>query len=53
MLGQDNYLEETFKMRNVLQEFLGHNGDQPPTIIGLREHIFTGRSDKFYSIISL
>ncbi|KAM0939500.1 putative 1,3-beta-glucan synthase [Dioscorea sansibarensis] len=41
-MNQDNYLEETFKMRNVLQEFLGHNGDQPPTIIGLREHIFTG-----------
>ncbi|THG01315.1 hypothetical protein TEA_002807 [Camellia sinensis var. sinensis] len=38
---QDNYMEEAFKMRNVLQEFLQHQG-RPPTILGLREHIFTG-----------
>ncbi|XP_058095312.1 putative callose synthase 8 isoform X2 [Magnolia sinica] len=41
-MNQDNYMEEAFKMRNVLQEFLRHHAERPPTIIGLREHIFTG-----------
>lgn len=42
---QDNYFEEAFKMRNVLEEFLKtHRGQRRPTILGLREHIFTGRS---------
>ncbi|KAK4804696.1 hypothetical protein SAY86_004513 [Trapa natans] len=41
-MNQDNYLEEALKMRNLLQEFLQHNGQRPPTILGLREHIFTG-----------
>ncbi|KAL0362534.1 UNVERIFIED_CONTAM: Callose synthase 7 [Sesamum calycinum] len=39
----DNYFEEAFKMRNVLEEFLKtHHGQRTPTILGLREHIFTG-----------
>ncbi|KAL0743640.1 hypothetical protein Bca4012_085153 [Brassica carinata] len=42
-MNQDNYLEEAFKMRNLLQEFLRNRGRRPPTILGLREHIFTGR----------
>jgi callose synthase len=29
-------------MRNVLQEFVIHPRDKAPTILGLREHIFTG-----------
>ncbi|KAK3152612.1 hypothetical protein QOZ80_2BG0161290 [Eleusine coracana subsp. coracana] len=41
-MNQDNYLEEAYKMRNVLQEFIRHPKDQAPTILGLREHIFTG-----------
>lgn len=42
-MNQDNYLEEAFKMRNVLEEFLKtHHGQRRPTILGLREHIFTG-----------
>ncbi|KAJ6333125.1 hypothetical protein OIU77_009065 [Salix suchowensis] len=41
-MNQDNYLEEAFKMRNLLQEFLRQRGQRPPTILGLREHIFTG-----------
>ncbi|KAM3746808.1 hypothetical protein ACB098_06G229100 [Castanea mollissima] len=43
-MNQDNYFEEAFKMRNVLEEFLKrwHN-QQKPTILGIREHIFTGR----------
>ncbi|KAM7498543.1 hypothetical protein LguiA_022957 [Lonicera macranthoides] len=40
-MNQDNYMEEAFKMRNVLQEFVQHQGRRP-TILGLREHIFTG-----------
>ncbi|XP_042483728.1 callose synthase 7-like [Macadamia integrifolia] len=42
-MNQDNYLEEALKMRNVLEEFLkDHHGQRKPTILGLREHIFTG-----------
>lgn len=42
-MNQDNYMEEAFKMRNLLQEFLKkHDGVRYPTILGLREHIFTG-----------
>ncbi|WOG91817.1 hypothetical protein DCAR_0311072 [Daucus carota subsp. sativus] len=42
-MNQDNYFEEAFKMRNVLEEFLKtHHGTRRPTILGLREHIFTG-----------
>lgn len=36
-------MEEAFKMRNLLQEFLKKHGVRTPTILGLREHIFTGR----------
>ncbi|KAL3380823.1 hypothetical protein AABB24_001141 [Solanum stoloniferum] len=41
-MNQDNYMEEALKMRNLLQEFLKKNGVRKPTILGLREHIFTG-----------
>ncbi|EHA8590235.1 callose synthase 5 [Cocos nucifera] len=41
-MNQDNYLEEACKMRNLLQEFLKNHGEHHPTILGLREHIFTG-----------
>ncbi|KAF0917198.1 hypothetical protein E2562_017105 [Oryza meyeriana var. granulata] len=42
-MNQDNYLEEAFKMRNVLEEFKSEKYRQrKPTILGLREHIFTG-----------
>ncbi|XP_042501698.1 putative callose synthase 6 isoform X2 [Macadamia integrifolia] len=42
-MNQDNYLEEAFKMRNVLEEFMqDRRGKREPTILGLREHIFTG-----------
>ncbi|XP_068646882.1 callose synthase 3-like [Aristolochia californica] len=42
-MNQDNYMEEAFKMRNLLEEFLKkHDGVRHPTILGLREHIFTG-----------
>ncbi|KAG2598189.1 hypothetical protein PVAP13_5KG302007 [Panicum virgatum] len=41
-MNQDNYLEEAFKMRNLLEEFLITHGKSKPTILGVREHIFTG-----------
>ncbi|KAF8043493.1 hypothetical protein BT93_A1723 [Corymbia citriodora subsp. variegata] len=42
-MNQDNYFEEAFKMRNVLEEFhKDRRGKRKPTILGLREHIFTG-----------
>ncbi|KAK6918011.1 1,3-beta-glucan synthase subunit FKS1-like, domain-1 [Dillenia turbinata] len=42
-MNQDNYIEDAFKMRNVLQEFVKERrGERKPTILGLREHIFTG-----------
>ncbi|XP_020675367.1 callose synthase 10 isoform X2 [Dendrobium catenatum] len=41
-MNQDNYLEEAIKMRNLLEEFGGNYGIRAPTILGLREHVFTG-----------
>ncbi|KAF3321080.1 callose synthase 3-like protein [Carex littledalei] len=41
-MNQDNYLEEALKMRNLLQEFLKKRGARYPSILGVREHIFTG-----------
>ncbi|EOX93037.1 hypothetical protein QUC31_003949 [Theobroma cacao] len=42
-MNQDNYFEEAYKMRNVLEEFLKTRRKQrKPSILGLREHIFTG-----------
>ncbi|KAF7130413.1 hypothetical protein RHSIM_Rhsim10G0135300 [Rhododendron simsii] len=42
-MNQDNYLEEALKMRNLLEEFNEDHGVRPPTILGVRENIFTGR----------
>lgn len=36
-------MEEALKMRNLLQEFLTEHGVRRPSILGVREHIFTGR----------
>ncbi|PWA59606.1 glucan synthase-like 8 [Artemisia annua] len=41
-MNQDNYLEEAMKMRNLLEEFRADHGLRPPTILGVREHVFTG-----------
>ncbi|KAG2676075.1 hypothetical protein I3760_12G034200 [Carya illinoinensis] len=41
-MNQDNYLEEAMKMRNLLEEFRGNHGIRLPTILGVREHVFTG-----------
>lgn len=41
-MNQDNYLEEAFKIRNLLEEFNQSHDGCAPTILGVREHIFTG-----------
>ncbi|KAM3698993.1 hypothetical protein ACJW31_06G228400 [Castanea mollissima] len=52
-MNQDNYFEEAFKMRNVLEEFLKKGRSQrKPTILGLREHIFTGSFSSLAQFVS-
>lgn len=41
-MNQDNYFEEALKIRNLLEEFKYHHGIHRPTILGVREHIFSG-----------
>ncbi|RWR97510.1 Glycosyl transferase [Cinnamomum micranthum f. kanehirae] len=41
-MNQDNYFEEALKMRNLLEEFKRNYGTRKPTILGVRENIFTG-----------
>ncbi|GLT29454.1 hypothetical protein SLA2020_043220 [Shorea laevis] len=41
-MNQDNYFEEALKMRNLLEEFDTYYGIRKPTILGVRENIFTG-----------
>ncbi|MBA0649084.1 hypothetical protein Goklo_016690, partial [Gossypium klotzschianum] len=41
-MNQDNYFEEALKMRNLLEEYRQYYGIRKPTILGVREHIFTG-----------
>ena len=45
-MNQCGYFEEALKMRNLLCEFRNHPGALPPTILGFREHIFTGGNPK-------
>ncbi|KAI3710264.1 hypothetical protein L2E82_40042 [Cichorium intybus] len=41
-MNQDNSFEEALKMRNLLEEFKINHGIRKPTILGVRENIFTG-----------
>ncbi|XP_051126001.1 callose synthase 11 [Andrographis paniculata] len=41
-MNQDNYFEEALKMRNLLEEFKINRGIRKPSILGVRENIFTG-----------
>lgn len=41
-MNQDNYFEEALKMRNLLEEYRTRYGMRKPTILGVREHVFTG-----------
>ncbi|KAM0882138.1 hypothetical protein ACQ4PT_032510 [Festuca glaucescens] len=51
-MNQDNYLEEAMKMRNLLEEFRGNHGIHYPTILGVREHVFTGSVSSLASFMS-
>ncbi|WJX21764.1 Callose synthase 9 [Trifolium repens] len=51
-MNQDNYFEEALKMRNLLEEFHSDNGLRPPTILGVREHVFTGSVSSLASFVS-
>lgn len=41
-MNQDHYFEEALKMRNLLEEFNNYYGIRKPTILGVRENIFSG-----------
>ncbi|XP_065627232.1 callose synthase 9 [Quercus suber] len=51
-MNQDNYFEEALKMRNLLEEFGSDHGIRPPTILGVREHVFTGSVSSLASFMS-
>ncbi|CAN6202896.1 unnamed protein product [Urochloa humidicola] len=51
-MNQDNYLEEAMKMRNLLEEFRKIHGAREPTILGVREHVFTGSVSSLASFMS-
>ncbi|KAG8637297.1 hypothetical protein MANES_15G103700v8 [Manihot esculenta] len=51
-MNQDNYFEEALKMRNLLEEFHRDHGIHPPTILGVREHVFTGSVSSLASFMS-
>lgn len=51
-MNQDNYFEEALKMRNLLEEFYRDHGIRPPTILGVREHVFTGSVSSLASFMS-
>ena len=52
-MNQEGYFEECIKMRNALQEFRKRDGPLPTTILGLREHIFTGSVSSLANYMAL
>jgi len=52
-MNQDNYFEEALKMRNMLEEFGKQDPDVPITILGFREHIFTGSVSSLANYMAL
>ncbi|THU65686.1 hypothetical protein C4D60_Mb05t06250 [Musa balbisiana] len=51
-MHKDNYFEEALKMRNLLEEFHCDHGKHKPTILGVREHVFTGSVSSLASFMS-
>nr|CAB3502210.1 unnamed protein product [Digitaria exilis] len=51
-MNQDNYFEEALKMRNLLEEFSLKRGKHHPSILGVREHVFTGSVSSLASFMS-
>lgn len=41
-MNQDNFFEEALKMRNLLEQYNYYHGSRKPTLLGVREHVFTG-----------
>ncbi|KAF3326591.1 callose synthase 12-like protein [Carex littledalei] len=41
-MNQDSYFEEALKLRNLLEEYNRRYGTRKPTLLGVREHVFTG-----------
>ncbi|TFJ83846.1 hypothetical protein NSK_004943 [Nannochloropsis salina CCMP1776] len=53
-MNQEGYFEDAYKMRNFLQEFaLTGSPDMPTTILGFREHIFTGAVSSLANYMAL
>uniref|UniRef100_K3W706 1,3-beta-glucan synthase n=1 Tax=Globisporangium ultimum (strain ATCC 200006 / CBS 805.95 / DAOM BR144) TaxID=431595 RepID=K3W706_GLOUD len=52
-MNQDGYIEESLKMRNMLEEFDSGTPDRPYTIVGLPEHIFTGSVSSLANYMAL
>jgi len=52
-MNQEGYFEEALKIRNALQEFAKREGPLPTTILGLREHIFTGSVSSLANYMAL
>lgn len=52
-MNQDGYIEESLKMRNMLEEFDSGSPDRPYTIVGLPEHIFTGSVSSLANYMAL
>jgi len=52
-MNQEGYFEEALKLRNTLQEFGKREGPLPMTILGLREHIFTGSVSSLANYMAL
>ena len=59
-MNQDGFFEEALKMRNLLQEFRpgapgvdAPPGSPPTTIVGFREHIFTGSVSSLANYMAL
>ncbi|KMZ58556.1 1,3-beta-glucan synthase [Zostera marina] len=55
-MNQDNYLEEAMKIRNLLEEFdekyWNSHSLRAPTILGVREHVFTGSVSSLAAFMS-
>ena len=54
-MNQEGFFEEALKMRNLLQEFEHGKGSEemPTTIVGFREHIFTGSVSSLANYMAL
>ncbi|TYZ67312.1 hypothetical protein PybrP1_002953, partial [[Pythium] brassicae (nom. inval.)] len=52
-MNQDAYLEECLKVPNLLSTMDRHNEKCPLTIIGFREHVFTGGVSNLASFMSI